>query len=76
MKITMRYLSFTNETKMRVVNVIGDILIKSRTDIELIQKAGNQSEVITPCETTSPQGESNPQPRHYECRALPLSYTG
>ena len=66
MKMTMRYLSFTNETKIRAANVIGDILIKSRTDIKLIQKTGNQSEVVTPCNKTSPQGESNPQPRHYE----------
>ncbi len=75
-KMTMRYISPTTETKTRAVNLIGDILEKSRSIIEASAKTETNEKVISPCEIKSPQWESNPQSQHYECRALPLSHTG
>ena len=75
-KMTMRYLSPTNETKTRAVNIIGNILEKNRTYTETLAKTGRQGNDVSHYDKTSPWRESNPQPRHYECRALPLSHTG
>ena len=58
-EITMRYISPTNETKLRAVNIMGDILSQLEdTDIEMLENMGKSRTDLETFEETGKKKEA------------------